>query len=32
MSNYEVQRPLPVAKKKVIDMIKNELGGEIMKE
>ena len=33
ISNYTVERPLPMGKnKKVIGMIKDELGGRIMKE
>ena len=32
-SNYEINRPLPKGKnKKVIDLMKDELGGQIMKE
>ena len=31
-SIYELDRPLPKGKNKVIDLIKNELGGTIMKE
>ena len=31
--NYEVKRPLPIGKnEKKIDLMKDELGGEIMKE
>lgn len=31
--NYEVKRPLPISKnEKKIDLMKDELGGEIMKE
>ena len=33
ISNYEVDRPLPMAKnKKVIDLMKDEEGGQIMKK
>ena len=31
-SNYEVKRPLPIGKKKVIGLMKDELGGEIITE
>ena len=32
-SNYEVDRPLPTGKnKKVIGLMKNELGGRVIKE
>ena len=30
--NYELNRPLRKGKRKVIDVIKDELGGKIMKE
>ena len=31
-SNYEIDRPLPKGKNEVIGLMKDELGGEIMKK
>ena len=31
-SNFEIDRPLPKGKNKVIGLMKDELGGQIMKE